>query len=581
MNYQDLKKKWIETGEAPEWVSTNAVQFFSQEYSYKGETWKEAIQRVSKYLASYAPKVKPDWWEEDPYTSGKDWEEVFFNCRWDGFILDSTPLLANALIEERGMTISCSGQSLLNSLAEESFLYGELVQLVKNSHGCAFNFVNWLADGDVYDVDGNRSDGILPIIKEAFDKVTKTNQGVRRGQVVFGVNIEHGDFYKVADYLKENSSELNIAWHIKDSFIDKLLAKDKEAFQRLATILTLRIRFGKGYITKLDTMNRNKADVFKNLCLQVTGSNLCNEVNLPSNDIYTFSCPIINSNLVLWRKFPKNLFKLQLIMQDCNVSGYLDQIDKKKGKSRLFLEKIYNFTKDFRSVGCGTAGFHSLLMKEGITLESFEALALNDEIFSEMRKDTYEASEWLGKVLGVPPRIKESGVSRRNATTMFSPPTKSSAELARETPSEGIGLQTALVKVKEVSGTDIFRIEPQFLKLLKSLGKYDNDVIKSIVDNHGSCQHLDFLTDQQKKVFRTAFELPMEAHLELCAGRQPYFDQQQSINLYFSGSDSDDYITKIHMEAIMNDLINGLYYAYSIRGGKFNRDVSEGCTLCE
>ena len=542
------------------------------------------------------------------------------------------------------------------------------------------------------------------------------NITVRRGQVVFGVNIEHGDFYKVADYLYENHDHLNVAWHIKDSFIKKLINKDADTVKRFQRALQIRMQTGKGYFTKLSTMNRNKVDVFKILDLEVNGSNLCvtpdtkiltkngyqeigsldgklvtiwngeewsdvtvkktgenqevikvytkngrlnctpyhkffiyneeqteikvdaielrdgdrivgwmnidgniiydkiltvdketsisdtycvtepkrgkvvfngiltgncNELNLPSNKDYTFSCPIINCNLTMYRQFPKHLFHLQMIMQDANVTGYLKQIDELSGRSREFMSKIYNFTKDFRAVGCGTAGLHSLFMQERIPVGSFDSLALNDEIFSRMRKDTYEASEWLGKTLGVPPKMKEAGLTRRNATTMFSPPTKSSAELSRNTPSEGIGLQTALVKVKEVTGTDIFRIEPAFLSLLKEKNQYNESVIKSIVENHGSCQHLDFLTEHEKSVFLTAFEIAMEAHLDLCSARQPYFDQQQSINLYFSGSDKPEYISKIHLKALLDENINGLYYCYSMRGATFSRLDASQCEMCQ
>lgn len=721
IDYKKQKAEWIKNGEAPHWVSTNLVQFFSQKYAFQGETWKERVTKVCEYLAENSPNVYPEWWEEDEYTKGKTYQEVYYNLRYDGFIVDSTPLFANAKVDDRGMTISCSGATMTNSLAEKSFCRGELEQLVKNSHGCAWNIKGWLAEGDLYDSDGNRSAGILPIINDINDLVKETNQIVRRGQVVFGVDIEHGDFYKVADLLFEKHDHLNIAWHIKDSFIKKLTSNDADSVKRFQRVLQIRMQSGKGYFTKLSTMNRNKADVFKLLDLEVNGSNLCvigetkiltnegyknieslcdkdvtvwngqewsdvtvrktgsnckvltvyftngknitctyyhkfyvkskednsiilkearhldandvcekwtspdilqedqcvdvvdhveyletrydtfcvnepkrnkvvfngvltgncNELNLPSNKEYTFSCPIINANLTMYRDFPKHLFHLQMIMQDANVTGYLKQIDELTGRSREFMSKIYNFTRDFRAVGCGTAGLHSLFMQESIPVGSFDSIALNDEIFSRMRKETYEASEWLGKVLGAPPKMKEAGLTRRNATTMFSPPTKSSAELSRNTPSEGIGLQTALVKVKEVTGTDIFRIEPVFLKLLKEKGKYTKKIIKSIVDNGGSCQHLDFLSEHEKKVFLTAFEIPMEAHLMLCSGRQPYFDQQQSINLYFSGTDKPEYISKIHTMALLDENINGLYYCYSMRGGVFERLDARQCEVCQ
>lgn len=123
-------------------------------------------------------------------------------------------------------------------------------------------------------------------------------------------------------------------------------------------------------------------------------------------------------------------------MQDANVTGYLKQIESQKPHSRNLLNKAYNFTKDFRAVGTGTAGLHSLFMKKRIVFGSFESMLLNEEIFKRMQKDTNEANVWLADVLGAPDGVKKAGLHLRNATTMFSPPTKSSAELARETPTE-------------------------------------------------------------------------------------------------------------------------------------------------
>ena len=578
VDYKKLKKKWKKEGEIPEWYSTNALQFFMDSYSYKGESVKSRDATIAKYLAKYAPKNKPDWWEDNPYTQGKDWEEVFFNLIFtDGFAVLSTPLKANGGLPERGMPISCSGQTLSNSIASKSFITGELEQLLKNAHGCAISMEDWLAEGDVYDADGNMSHGILPLIYEYQQKTEDTVQGVRRGSTAFYVSVEHGDFWRVAEILEELSDKLNIGWIVRDSFIEKLTNNDADALARFARIMKLRVAFGKGYIAKLDTMNRNKADVFKILDMTVRGSNLCSELNLPADEQYTFSCPIINFNLTLWDIRPDKVFYLLQVMQDCNVSGYLEQLEAKKGYASLFLSKIYNFTKDFRATGMGTCGFHSLLMMKRFTVDSIDAMLINEEIFSLQRKETYEASEWLAEQLGVPDGLKRAGLTRRNATTMFAPPTKSSTELARNSPSEGIGLQTALVKVKETVGGDIPRIEKAFLDFLKEKGLYTKKNINKVAVTR-SVRVLDELSEEDKAVFACAFECSMYAHLDLCAQRQKHFDQQQSINLYASSSDSEEDIGGWHKYALLNDMINALYYCYSSRGASYER---QECTVCQ
>ena len=579
VDYKKLKNKWKEQGEIPSWYSTNALQFFMDKYSYQGESVKSRYETVNKMLATFAPKVYPIWWDEDEYFKGLTYEQAFNKLAWDGYSVYSTPLLANGGLTNRGLTVSCSGQHMGNSVASKAFIRGELEILIKNSHGCSMDVSHWLSEGTVYDSDGNISSGIIPIISEMQESTEAINQGIRRGQTLFAVDALHGDFWKVASKLYLERATLNIAWIITDEFIGKLNNGDTETILRWNKILYLRMATGKGYFTKIDTMNRNKAQVFKNLNLKVHASNLCNEVNLPANDEYSFTCVIINANLTLLDSFPKHLFHVLHIMQDCNVSNYIDILNKKTGINAIFLSKVKKFTEYFRAVGTGVCGWHSLLMQKRLVYGSMESMLLNEQIFSRMQADLNEANVWLAEVLGVPEGNKRAGIMLRNATTMMMPPTKSSAELSRNSPTESINPETALIKVKESVGGDLLRINTEFLKLMKEKGMYNDSEVERIMSNKGSVQDCDWLTQHEKDVFRIAFEIPMSAHLDLCSQRQRFIDQQQSINLYFSGSDSEEYIAKIHKQALLDDNINGLYYCYSSRNGRYER--SDECMVCQ
>ena len=579
VDYKKLKNKWKEQGEIPSWCSTNALQFFMDKYSYQGESVKSRYETVNKMLATFAPKVYPMWWDEDEYFKGLTYEQAFNKLAWDGYSVYSTPLLANGGLTNRGLTVSCSGQHMGNSVASKAFIRGELEILIKNSHGCSMDVSHWLSEGTVYDSDGNISSGIIPIISEMQESTEAINQGIRRGQTLFAVDALHGDFWKVASKLYLERATLNIAWIITDEFIGKLNNGDTETILRWNKILYLRMATGKGYFTKIDTMNRNKAQVFKNLNLKVHASNLCNEVNLPANDEYSFTCVIINANLTLWDSFPKHLFHVLHIMQDCNVSNYIDILNKKTGINAIFLSKVKKFTEDFRAVGTGVCGWHSLLMQKRLVYGGMESMLLNEQIFSRMQTDLNEANVWLAEVLGVPEGNKQAGIMLRNATTMMMPPTKSSAELSRNSPTESINPETALIKVKESVGGDLLRINTEFLKLMKEKGMYNDSEVERIMTNKGSVQDCDWLTQHEKDVFRIAFEIPMSAHLDLCSQRQRFIDQQQSINLYFSGSDSEEYIAQIHKQALLDDNINGLYYCYSSRNGRYER--SDECMVCQ
>ena len=571
-----MKDEMKSKGEIPEWYSTNALQFFMDKYSYEGESVRSRDKKVAETLAKFAPTEKPDWWEDDEYTKGKSYEQVFFDVIWDGFVVPSTPLKANAGIPTRGLTVSCCGQDMGNSVASKAFIRGELEVLIKNSHGCSMPVSSWLAEGDVYDSDGNISDGIVPVLNEMQRSTHEVSQNIRRGQTLFAVDALHGDFDKVADKLFAEGDNLNISWLITDKFVGLLKNGDPETIRKFGRILQIRMKKGKGYLTFIDKMNRSKADIFKSLDLEVKASNLCNECNLPANEEYSFTCVIINANLAVYDDFPEHLFHILGIMQDCNVSNYISEIEKKSGLNKLFLSKVLKFTKDFRAVGSGVCGFHSLLMQKRVVFGSLESMLINEEVFSRMRKELTEVSQWLATVLGEPEMMKGTGM--RNATVMMMPPTKSSAELAKDSPTESINPETALVRVKETVGGDIFRINTELLKLMKEMGVYNKENITFIAENKGSVQKCDWMPQELKDVFRNAFEIPMEDHLDLCSQRQKHIDQQQSINLYFSGDDSHEYIAKVHKKAILDEGTNGLYYCYSSRGGDYERF---GCSACE
>lgn len=584
IDFRSIRNKWREEGEVPEWYTTNSLQFFLNKYSFENETVRERDMTIANVLAEHTPKKLPEWWNEDPYTKGLTPAQVYFNMLFrDGYAVASTPLKANAGLPDRGFTVSCSGQVLQNNIASKYMNNAEIAILTKYSHGTSIDISSWLSEGEPIG-EGEVSEGIMPIVDLYTKTTSEVTQGTRRGSIAIYLDIEHGDFWKLAQRAYESPDGLNIGWVVKDSFIEKLKKQDAEALARWERALYVRLTKGRGYIVKVDTMNKNKSDVFKKLDLEVKASNLCCEVNLPANEDYTFTCVIMNANLALYDEFPKHCFHIIHMMQDANITNYLKQIESLKPHNRVLFEKAYNFTKDFRAIGTGICGFHSLMMKKRYPIGSFEARVLNNEIFKRMKEDTHEMNVWLADNVGVPEGIKKSGLHLRNATTLMMPPTKSSTELARNTPTEGIGMETAMVKIKESAGGEIFRINYEFLQYLKDNGKYNDEVVRSVAVNKGSVQHLDWMPEEDKRVFRTAFEIDMHDHLDLCSDRQQYIDQGQSINLWFSGADSEYYIGEVHKRAMLDDGINALYYIYGIRGsdGKITRvALDEPCEVCQ
>lgn len=569
------RKRHIREGACPPWYTTGGYQLFYDKYSYNGETVRHRFATVAKTMAKHAPATYPEWWESDPYTSGKTWEQAFFQTLWDAFISPSTPMLANAGLRKRGTTVSCAGGVVENNLYDRYNFLTEAAILTKHSHGTSYSIDEWPAEGDA--IRGGRSKGIMPLIRDIINVMEEVAQGSRRGSCAYSLRPQHGDFDKVVDFLYERTESNNVGWLIDDEFVAMMREENPEALGKFAKILGVKLPRGKGYFSFIDKMNRKLAKAFKRKGLKTRASNLCQETNLPASAEYTFSCVILNYNLELYRSWPEHLVFIGQVMSDCNISEYLETMDEMTPQDRAAMAKIYKFTKDFRALGSGVLGFHTLLQKERMSVSSFDAMLLNDEIFSNIRAQADAANGWLAEVLGEPEGCV--GLGQRNATMLMLPPTKSTAELMAGA-SEGIGLDVGMCFVKQSAGGDFFRVNKILLELIKDKGLDFDQCVRDMNARKGSVQHVDWLTDEEKAVFRTAFEIPMEDHLRLCSQRQKYLDQGQSINLYFTSNDSPEYIGKIHRMAFEDEEILSLYYIYSMRN---SGDITrvESCDNCQ
>lgn len=581
-SYSQLRKKLQEHGEIPKWFTTGGTQLFFEKYSWNGETVKARYKAIAKALAKHAPKTYPSWWNVDTYTAGKTWEEVFFDVLWDGYVSCSTPLLANSGLPERGSTVSCAGGYVGDDLFSRYDCVTEAGILTKHSHGTSYSVDDWAYKGKKLPR-GGYGGGVMPLIRDLINCMDEVVQGSRRGSLSYAISIEHPEFEEVLKYLFKRPESNNPAWLCKDDYIEKLIKDHPEAVALLAKAVAIKMQRGKGYFTKIDAMNRHLAQAFKDAGMTAKASNLCQEVLLGSDKDHTFSCVILNLNLDLydeWKVKCPRLGFIAHVMQDCNVSDYIEFMEnraKQDKEDALAFRKILAFTKRFRAVGTGVLGFHTLLQKRRIVVGSLESFWLNEEIFKGMRDQTLAASKWLARELGSPKGCSHLGI--RNATTMMMPPTKSTAEIMAGA-SEGIGLDVAMVFVKQSAGGDIWRVNKVLLEIMKERGVYNEDVINDINKHKGSVQHVHWLTQHEKDVFRTAFEIDMLKHLDLCAQRQQYIDQQQSINLYFTSNDTPKYIMKVHKYALINDGILALYYIYSMRGsGDIKR--YEECENCQ
>lgn len=572
-NYKSIseeRKSLQKSGDLPEWYTTGAYQTFKQKYAVPGESGiRERFTVIANTLAAHLPK-----------SIQGEYAIKFFNVMWRGWLSPASPVLANTGTK-RGFNVSCSGGVVADSIDGFYDQLHEQAILSKYGFGCSADFSDVRARGADISV-GGKSTGVVHVIEDFATMASRVSQGSsRRGSTASYVNIEHGDFDELLDTLEQSPDGLNIGWVITDEYIEKLKIGDVEAQRRYTRALYCKLVTGKGYFFFIDKVNRARPETYKKLGKFVKASNLCNEIRLHADSGaqgsfdsddggHSFSCVLSSMNVYKYDEWKDtDAVFVATVFLDCVVSDFLKNSYGVNG-----LQRVHRFTRKSRPIGLGQLGFQSYLQSKMIPFESLEAYYLNDEIAKKIWDDSLTASKWLAQELGEPEWCKGSGV--RNTHRIACAPNKTSSQLMGGV-SESFSPEPAMVFIQGSSVGEVSRVSPEFLKLLKRKNKYDDDVIKSVINNVGSCQHLDFLSDDEKEVFKTAFEIDQMSILKQASRRQKYIDQGQSVNLYVSADGDEDRISELHRYAFLDENIHGLYYVYSQSGVV----VNSVCSACE
>ena len=297
----------------------------------------------------------------------------------------------------------------------------------------------------------------------------------------------------------------------------------------------------------------------------------CTEIDLHSDLEHTFTCILSSKNIAKYDEW-KNTDSVfvSTVMLDCVCSDFIE-----KAKDIVGIEKAIRFTRKARALGLGALGFHTYLQKNKIAFESFEAHLTNTEIFSRIKSEAVKASEWMAKEFGEPEWAK--GFNRRNTDLLAIAPNTSSALICGGV-SQGIEPVYQNVYTQGSSAGEMNRINPVLLEVMKEKNVYSSSTLNSIIEKKGSVQHVDWLTEDQKLVFKTAFEIDQRAILRLASTRQKFICQGQSLNLFFAADEDEAYISEIHKEAFLDPNIKGLYYLRSLAGVEVSKDE---CLSCE
>lgn len=534
-------------------------------YLMPDESYQDLFARVAAYYAD----------DQDHATRLYD----YISNLW---FMPATPILSNGGTE-RGLPISCFLNESSDSLEGIVSLWNENVWLASKGGGIGSYWGNLRSIGETVRGNGKTS-GIVPFIKVMDSQTLAISQGsLRRGSAAVYLPIHHPEIEEFIDIRRPtggdpNRRSLNLHHGIAvtDEFM-KAVERDgdfelKSPYTGKAVetikartlwikLLTARVETGEPYILFIDAVNRAIPEHHKKLNLLVKTSNLCSEITLPTGIDHlgkdrTAVCCLSSLNLEFYDEWKDNKQLIEDIMRflDNVLQDFID-----KAPDSMYKAK-YSAMRE-RSVGLGVMGFHSFLQSKNVPLESAMSKVWNKKIFQSIKQGVDKASKTLAKERGACPDAAEVGVEERFSNKLAIAPTASISIIANNS-SPGIEPFAAnAFTQKTLTGSFSVR-NKNLVKLLESKGRNTEDVWSSITITEGSVQHLDFLDEHEKLVFKTAQEIDQRWMIDLSAERQEYICQAQSLNVFVPGDVSKKYLHEVHFRSWQKGL-KSLYYCRS------------------
>lgn len=568
MTYSNMTEKNIEFRQVQEqqekpfyWLDENSREFLRNGYLLEGVSPKERVREIAENAE--------DILDEDGFA------DKFYEYMSRGYYSLASPVWSNFGLD-RGLPISCFGSHIEDNIESILFTQAEVGQMTKLGGGTSGYFGDLRPRGSPITNNG-KSNGSYSFT-ELFDtEINVISQGeTRRGQFAGYIDIEHEDFDEWLNIKTEGDPVQDIYYGVivGDEWFEQMIEGDEEKRKKWAEIIETRINIGVPYIIFRGNMNKGKPQVYKDKDYEINASNLCTEIALPASADESFVCCLASMNAVHFDEWKDTdavetlTYFLDAVMQEF--------IDKAEGIE--FMGRSVKFAKRHRAIGIGVLGWHSYLQSNMIPFDSMDAMKKNNQVFKEIKKKSYKASEELADKFGEPEVLE--GYGRRNTTTMSVAPTKSSSIILGQV-SPSIEPLKSNYFVRDGAKLKSTQKNRYLQDLLSQKGKNTQDVWDSIMDRDGSVQHLDFLTEHEKDVFKTFAEIPQMAIIKQAAQRQQHIDQAQSINISIDPDEvSVKDINKLYIEAWKRG-VKSLYYQKSVNAAqKFSRDILE-CRVCE
>ena len=535
-------------------------------YLMPGESYQDLFARVASFYADDAGHAQRIY--------------DYISRMW---FMPATPVLSNGGTK-RGLPISCFLNEATDSLDGIVGLWNENVWLASKGGGIGSYWGNLRSIGEKVGQNGKTS-GVIPFIRVMDSLTLAISQGsLRRGSAAVYLPISHPEVEEFVEIRRPTGGDpnrkapnLHHGIQVSDQFMRAVEAdepwsllspKDHSPVRQVSAralwirILTARIETGEPYIVFSDHVNRARPEHHKLAGLEVRTSNLCSEITLPTGidqhgQQRTAVCCLSSLNLETYFDWKDHPLFIEDVMRflDNVLQDFIDRAPEEMARAK------YAAMRE-RSVGLGVMGFHSFLQALNVPFESVIAKVWNIRIFKDIRVQADQASRLLAEERGPCPDAEEYGVMERFSNKMAIAPTASISIIAGNA-SPGIEPIAANVFLqKTLSGSFVVR-NRHLQVLLAAKGRDTDEIWSSITLTKGSVQHLDFLTEQEKAVYKTAFELDQRWVVEHAADRTPYICQSQSVNIFLPANVHKRDLHQIHMLAWKRG-VKSLYYCRSL-----------------
>ncbi len=553
------------------WLNEHSRLFLSRGYLTEGVTPEDRV----RFIANKAEEL----------LGIEGFADKFYDYMEKGYYSMSSPIWSNFGID-KGLPISCFGSYLEDNMGGILYTQAEVGMMSKFGGGTSGYFGDLRHRGAPI-TDNGESSGSVHFMKLFETIIDVVSQGsTRRGRFAPYLPIEHPD---IEEFLKIGTEgdpiqELTHGVTVGNEWMEAMIAGDTDKRALWAKLIQRRVEIGYPYIFFRDTVNNETVDVYKDKGLTIHHSNLCSEIALPNNEEWSFVCNLSSMNLLYFDEWKDTdavetmIFFLDAVMTDfiTKLEALRDSENSEDRMAFTFMEKAYKFAVDNRALGLGTLGWHSYLQSKMIPFESMDATKLNAKIFKFIQERALEASKELATLYGEPEILK--GYGRRNTTLTAVAPTTSSAFILGQV-SQSIEPIWSNNYVKDVAKSKVTIRNVYLEEVLEKLGKNTRDVWTDIRNHDGSVQHLDFLSDHEKEVFKTFSEIDQYVVLDQASIRQQFIDQSQSLNIMVNPKMSAKDINNLYLFAWENR-IKSLYYQHSTNAAQqFSKDKL--CAVCE